>query len=232
MKLPWQKSENPSSTDVNSPTSAEQSSAESEQRPKGYTPPKGRPTPKRREVEIERGVIRDPSTPRSPAQRNAQRKELKKSMSKEEWKAYKAKEREESRKHQRDMQAAMDRGDERYLMARDRGEERRFVRDWIDSRRFLNNYVMPVAIGLLVILFVGTWLPQFANIMSMFAMVLMVFFFIEGIWLGSKVNRAVRAKFPGTSAAGLGLGFYAYSRATQPRKWRTPKPRLSVGDQP
>ena len=67
--------------------------------------------------------------------------------------------------------------------------------------------------------------------MSMFAMVLMFMFFIEGVWLGSRANKAVRAKFPGTTAAGLGLGFYTYSRATQPRKWRTPKPRVEIGQQ-
>ena len=250
VKLPWQKSDD--STPAAGSTRADLSehtgtagtadsagtanaSANADgtepRRPKGYTPPKGRPTPKRREVEIERGIIRDPSAPKSAAQRSAQRKELKKSMSKEEWEAYKAKEREESRQHQREVQKAMDRGDERYLMPRDQGEERGFVRDWVDSRRFLNNWVMPVALGLLVILFIGTWLPEVANVMSMFAMVLMFMFFIEGVWLGSRANKAVRAKFPGTTAAGLGLGFYTYSRATQPRKWRTPKPRVEIGQQ-
>ncbi|MDK6519773.1 DUF3043 domain-containing protein, partial [Escherichia coli] len=67
-------------------------------------------------------------------------------MSKEEWKAYKKQQREEAKKHNREVQAKMDAGDERYLMDRDRGETRRFVRDWVDSRRFMNNYAMPLAI--------------------------------------------------------------------------------------
>lgn len=199
--------------------------------PRGYTPPKGRPTPRRREVEIERGVIRDPKAAGSAAQASARRRDLKKSMSKDEWKAYKAKERAESRKRQQEVQKAMDAGDERYLLARDQGAERRFVRDWVDSRRFINNAVLPVALGLLVIMFIGTWAPEFANIMSLIAMGLMVVFFIEGVWAGRSANKAVRAKFPGTTATGLGLGFYAYSRMTQPRRWRSPKPRVSIGEQ-
>ena len=117
-------------------------------------------------------------------------------------------------------------------MPRDKGPERRFVRDWVDSRRFINNAVMPVALILLVIMLLGTWLPTLANIMSLGAMALMVVFFIEGVWLGRSVNKAVRAKFPGTAATGFGLGFYAYSRVTQPRKWRSPRARLNIGDQP
>ena len=60
--------------------------------PKGYTPPKGRPTPKRHEQEIKRGVVRDPNA-MSRAQASQKRKEMKASMSKEEWKEYKKQER-------------------------------------------------------------------------------------------------------------------------------------------
>jgi hypothetical protein len=232
VKLPWQKSDESSPVEPTStptPSPAEPKSP-APAHPKGYTPPKGRPTPKRREVEIERGIIRDPRAPRSAAQASAQRKELKKSMSKEEWKAYKSRERDENRRRQQEVQRAMDDGDERYLLPRDQGPERRLVRDWVDSRRFVNNWVLPVALGLLVTLFIGTFAPDVANIMSLIAMALMVVFFIEGVWAGMAANRTVREKFPDSTATGLGLGFYTYSRMTQPRKWRSPKPRVNIGD--
>ncbi len=232
MKLPWQKSDESVPVEpaaASTPAPAESRSPASAH-PKGYTPPKGRPTPKRREVEIERGIIRDPRAPKSTAQASAQRKELKKSMSKEEWKAYRTREKEENRRRQQEVQRAMDDGDERYLLPRDQGAERRHVRDWVDSRRFINNWVLPVALGLLVTLFIGTFAPDVANIMSLIAMALMVVFFIEGVWAGMAANRSVREKFPDTTATGLSLGFYTYSRVTQPRKWRSPKPRVNVGD--
>lgn len=90
VKLPWQKSEEqPEQQAEVAGEAASISEAQPEPTyPKGYTPPKGRPTPKRHEQEIKRGVIRDPDA-LTPAQRSQRNKDLKASMTKEEWKAYK-----------------------------------------------------------------------------------------------------------------------------------------------
>ncbi|MEJ5928907.1 DUF3043 domain-containing protein [Corynebacterium sp. H128] len=198
--------------------------------PKGYTPKKGRPTPKRDEVERARGVRRGGSTKiQTPQERKAHEKALKESMTKAEWKDYKRKQREERSAESRRIQAAMDRGDEKYLQPRDQGAVRGFVRDWVDSRRFFMQLVMPVALVLLVILFIGQSYPEIAAGASMVSMVIITIFFIEGIITGIRVNKAVRQKFPDSSEHGLGLGFYACSRASQLRKLRTPKPRVDVG---
>lgn len=165
----------------------------------------------------------------SEAQRYQHRKELKASMSKAEWKEYKRKERQESRERNKVAQERMAAGDERYLLARDKGEVRRYVRDWVDSRRFINEWVMPFAIVLLVLMFVSTRDPRLSQIISIGAMAVIVVFAVEGFWLARKCNNAVRLKFPGTTEAGFGLGFYAYSRASQPRKWRTPRPQVERG---
>ena len=227
VKLPWQQDDKTPSPAEQSPAPEEKTAAEKTHR-KGYTPPKGRPTPKRDAQEIARGVKRDPQG-MSDAQRHQHRKELKASMSKEEWKDYKRKERQESRARRNEAQERMAAGDERYLLARDKGEVRRYVRDWIDSRRFLNEWVMPFALVLFVLMFVIGSNPNLANITSIAAMVVIAVFAIEGFWLARKCNNAVRLKFPGTTEAGFGLGFYAYSRATQPRKWRTPRPQVERG---
>lgn len=195
---------------------------------KGYTPPKGRPTPKRAEREIARGVRRDPAG-MSEAQRYQHRKELKKSMSKEEWKEYKRKEREETRERNRITQERMAAGDERYLLPRDKGPVKAYVRDWVDSRRFINEWVMIAAIVMLIVLLVSSYSPNLANIANIVGLVFIIPFAIEGFILGRRANNAVRAKFPGTTEAGWGLGFYAYSRASQPRKWRNPRPRVERG---
>lgn len=196
--------------------------------PKGYTPPKGRPTPKRHEQEIKRGVLRDPDA-LTPAQRSQRNKDLKASMTKEEWKAYKKEQRAENRRANREMQARMDAGDERYLMDRDKGEVRRYVRDWVDARRFFNNYVMPVALVLLLVMLIDTWLPRVATALSALTMVFILAIFIEAFIIGIRANKAVRAKFPETTDTGFGLGMYAFSRASQPRNWRSPKPQVAIG---
>src|SRR5699024_122960 len=101
-------------------------------------------------------------------------------MSKEEWKEYKQKEREERREQSGITQERMASGDERYLMARDKGEVRAFVRDFIDSRRFINEWAMPAALVMLLIMFLGTVAPSYANISSIIAMVFIIAFTVEG----------------------------------------------------
>lgn len=233
VKLPWQKDEEAGGSGSSkielpdreeAPTVAEPAE---KQYPKGYTPPKGRPTPKRLDQEIKRGVVRDPNAA-SPAQMRQREKELKKTMSKEEWKAHKKEVRAENRARNREMQERIDSGDERYLMERDKGEVRRFVRDWVDSQRFFNNYVMPVALVLVVVMFLGTWLPRLAAALSIATLLFILTIFIEGFVIGFRVNRRVRQKFP-DAKTGFSLGMYAFSRATQPRNWRSPKPQVALG---
>ncbi|SDL83848.1 Protein of unknown function [Corynebacterium mycetoides] len=239
MKLPWQKSDTPDAAvrtgDTSGSTKIEPQALEKEKDPahaklpKGYTPPKGRPTPKRIEQEVKRGVVRDPNA-LTPAQQNQRNKELKKSMSKEEWKAYKKKQRDERRAANRDIQAKMDAGDERYLMDRDKGEVRRYVRDWVDSRYFLNNWVMPIALVILVLTFaVSFTTPQVAQVISFITLVFMLTIIAEAFIIGRAANNAVKRKFPGSGETGFGLGMYAFSRATQPRGWRSPKPQVTAG---
>lgn len=232
MKFPWQKSENASDpavpADAGDVTDAGADDSAAQRVPKGYTPPKAKPTPKRRDREIERGVIRDPNAA-TAAQAGQRRKELKNSMSKEEWKAYKRKERAESAERNRIDRERQDSGDPRYLMPRDQGEERAYARDWVDSKRFFSNFFMPLALVMLVTLFVSTFSPELSNILMFIAWGAIFLFLVEGVIIGRRVNKATRAKFPGTDKTGFGLGFYAFSRVTQPRKWRTPRARVELG---
>ena len=140
-------------------------------------------------------MVRDPNA-LTPAQQNQRNKELRKSMSKQEWKDYKRKQREERRASNREMQARMDQGDERYLMDRDKGEVRRYVRDWVDSRYFINNWVMPIALVILVLTFLVSFAgPRVANVISLVSMAFMLMIIAEGFIIGRSANKAVSAKF-------------------------------------
>ena len=57
----------------------------------------------------------------------------------------------------------MDEGDPRYLLERDKGPERAFVRDLVDSGRYLNTMVMPFALILLILLTIATRYPTVSN---------------------------------------------------------------------
>lgn len=197
-----------------------------------YTPKKGRPTPKRNEVERAHGMRRGPVTPpKTRKEAREQRRRQKETMSKEELKALRARERAERREQRRIADERMAAGDPRYMLPRDQGPERALVRDWVDSRRFFANIFLPFALVLLLVMFLGQAMPKLANIASLVSMVVIVVLIVEAFIIGKRANNVVRERFPGTDATGAGLGFYAYSRASQPRRLRTPRPQKNIGDE-
>ena len=155
---------------------------------------------------------------------------MKASMSKEEMKRAKAEQRAERREARRIADERMAAGDPKYMLPRDQGPDRALVRDWVDTRRFLANIFLPFALVLLFIMLIGQANQTIANVASLIAMVLIIVLFIEGIIIGRRANALVRERVP-ESKTGFGIGFYAYSRATQPRRLRTPRPRKEIGDE-
>ncbi|RZQ59418.1 DUF3043 domain-containing protein [Amycolatopsis suaedae] len=186
--------------------------------PKAYTPGKGRATPKRREAENKRRgpVAPPPRTTREAIKRN---RELRKQnpVSKEERRAA-ARERRER----------MMAGDDKYLMPRDRGPVKAYVRDLVDSKRNLLGLFMPLAIVVFVALLVPyPIVQQYATILCTVMLLGMI---LEGVLNGRRVARQVREKFPDELVKGRSIGWYAFIRASQIRKLRVPKPRVSPGD--
>lgn len=186
---------------------------------------KGKPTPKRRDQERARGMRQGPVTaPLTRKEAKERRKAAQASMTKEERKAARATERA-AREERR--QLMMD-GDDRYVLSRDRGEVRRFARDWVDTHRRLINWFMPLALFVIVFQLIPD--PTLMMYSQTLFLVLIVVVIVDGIFLGRTVNRAVRDRFPDTEDTGFGMGWYAVMRATQPRMLRTPKPRVRPGD--
>ncbi|MFF5992992.1 DUF3043 domain-containing protein [Prauserella flavalba] len=186
--------------------------------PKGYTPAKGRATPKRREAEGKRRgpVAPPPRTTREAMRRN---RELRKQnpVTKEERRAA-AKERRER----------MMAGDERYLLPRDRGPVKAYVRDLVDSRRNVLGLFMPLAILVFVSLLVPV--PAVQQYATLVTTVFLLGMLVEGFLNGRKIAKLVRQRFPNETVRGASLGWYAFVRASQIRRLRMPKPRLKPGD--
>jgi hypothetical protein len=166
---------------------------------------KGRPTPKRKDAESKRKVS-----------------SLAPLVSKEQKRASKALSKE-SRIAQR---AAYLRGDESALPARDRGPARRYVRNFVDNRRSIGEYFLPIIFVVLVLTLFPVAVIQIGAIALMYSV--LVIAVIDGIFLSRKIRKAVEAKFPGTSTKGLGM--YAWLRSTQMRRLRAPHPQVKVGD--
>lgn len=201
-------------------------SSETTKKTGATTPKKGRPTPSRREAERARGLRTGPvAPPASRKEAKEKRKAEKASMTKEERKIARARvnaAREERRQKMLD-------GDDAYVLERDRGPQRRFARDWVDTHRRLANFFMPLALFIIVAQFITR--PEQAGIFSAAFMAILVIVVADTVLVGRAVNKQVRERFGKDAETGFPLGFYAAMRAMQPRPLRTPRARVRPGDE-
>ncbi|MGL4305394.1 MAG: DUF3043 domain-containing protein [Mycobacteriaceae bacterium] len=184
---------------------------------------KGRPTPKRREAQSRRRGPVAPA-PMTAAEARARRKSLKGAKaSKEERKLAAA----QRRSTAADRRARMMAGEDKYLLPRDKGPVRAYVRNIVDSRRNLVGLFMPMA---LILIFATVALPQIAALVTLAMLFVMILMAAEGFYLGRLVNKRVLERFPDTTDGGFRLGWYAFIRASQLRKMRAPAPQSKAGD--
>lgn len=192
------------SADVTTPDPVEEVAPTTVHRPKSYTPSKkelGQVTPKRASTARRSGG----GAPLSG-------REL----------------REDRRRERAEALQGMRQGDERYLMARDRGPERRLVRDIVDSRRNIGSYFILGALIVLVgsITKIGI-VVLVSNILWFLLAFLMV---VDSFLIARRVKKLVRERFPKTDQRMGSLQLYGVMRALQFRRFRTPNPQVSVGD--
>lgn len=177
---------------------------------------KGRATPSRREAEQRN---RKPLIGAPPAPKGATRAERKAVR-----KAQAVRNREDRAKQRQ----AMDRGDERALPARDKGPARRFVRDYVDSRRNLGEYFLPVALVCVVLGMINLNITKLGSLVALYLLVIAIF--VNAMLLRRKMIKLVTAKFGADQAAGV--GGYAVMRSLQLRRSRVPKPQVERGQHP
>ena len=170
---------------------------------------KGRPTPKRNEAQGRRtGPVPPPPTTRKEAYRRM---------------------REQQAAGRGSAREAAARGDESALAARDRGPERRLVRDLVDARRNAGSFFLVVAALVLVGYFIPNPAVQSYTVFVWFAFFLVII--ADSFILGRKIRKAVGERFPNTQQRMRSLVWYGISRATMIRRWRFPKPQVALGAQ-
>ncbi|QXJ25242.1 DUF3043 domain-containing protein [Actinomadura graeca] len=166
---------------------------------------KGRPTPKRSEAEKRR---------RQPITAPSSRKEAYKKV-----RARQADERVKAR-------AGMARGEEKYLLKRDKGPVRRLARNYVDARRTFGSYLMYALFAIVIL----SLLPiPAARLLGLFAPpVVLLIVLAEGVFLSRGVKKLAAERHPGEDTRGVGL--YAAMRAMQIRRLRMPAPAVSLGE--
>jgi hypothetical protein len=166
---------------------------------------KGRPTPTRREQEAAR------KRPLVPDDRRAAKQAS----------------REAAREARVKQNQAMQTGDERYLPVRDRGPQRRFIRDSVDSRYNMGDYFLIFLIAVFVLsLFLPPEIQQYSMVFMWAVIILWVLdtFFK---WRGTK--KRIIERF---GAVEPGSAWYMTNRMMMIRRLRLPKPQVSRGEQP
>ncbi len=162
---------------------------------------KGRPTPTRKEAE---------AAARARAKGTASTKQ----------------ERRQRRAEQSSrMRQAMRTGDERFLPARDKGKVRRFIRDFIDSRLSMAEFLLPMLVVIMIAQAIGQL--QLANGLWIATIVLIG---LDTAYLLFTLRRTLKKRFPDESLSGS--TYYAILRAMQIRFLRQPKPQVKLGQRP
>jgi hypothetical protein len=179
-------------------------------KPKAYTPSKkelGVATPKRTSAQ------RRHDTAAAPANRREAYKQM----------------RDRQRVERAEASAGMRAGDERYLLARDRGPERALVRNIVDSKRTAGTWFFVGAI----IVFVGSTgaMPREVRLGSNLLWAILAFaVVVDSVLISRKVKSMVTARFPATTQRMGSLYLYGVMRGMTFRRMRVPKPQVKLGE--
>jgi hypothetical protein len=124
--------------------------------------------------------------------------------------------------------AAMLSGDESALPARDKGPVKRFIRDTVDARYNIGEFMLPVMFAVLALTFLPTLVPSTRSWST-----LLVFTMVYGLVLAGALDaflmwRRTKAKIAARfgQAPPRGSAMYAVMRAFQMRRSRLPRPQV------
>lgn len=172
----------------------------------GGSAKKGRPTPKRKESEAKHN--RALLSGDTKADRAAQR----------------AKQREQREREY----LAMRTGDEANMPFEHKGPERRYIRDFIDARWSLGEWLIPIMFVFLIpSLFITDTRISIGVTAAFYAVIALAV--VEVIWVRSRLKKAFDAKF-GLGRLPRGWTFYFITRYMNIRRFRVPKPKVNRGD--
>ena len=142
-------------------------------------------------------------------------------------KAAKDASREAMRQERLKTRQALETGDERYLPLRDKGANRRFVRDVVDARWNVGEFLMIAALLFVVLTFIPSLAVQSLVMLVFWALLLVVI--ADSLLLRRTLRRRLDAKFGGPARGDV---WYGISRALQLRRLRLPKPQVRRGQYP
>jgi len=121
------------------------------------------------------------------------------------------------------------RGDEKYFPAKDRGPVRKAARNYVDSRRTVGEFFVPMAF--IVILSGMFHNDKIRNLMTTAWLFMLILLILDCIFIGVRVHAVTKLDHPEKSDR-KGLTFYAIMRGLQIRKFRIPPATVKAGGRP
>jgi hypothetical protein len=165
---------------------------------------KGRPTPTRKEAE---------ALAKAKARAPRNRKEMA------------ARARQVKSENSRTVREAMKTGDEKYLLPRDKGPVRRFVRDYIDSRFSIVELLIPLLVVTMILGYSGN--PSLVSASYLIMMATFLFVIVDMVVLRFRLRKELTRRFPNESVKGA--TYYAIIRSLQMKFMRMPKAKVKIG---
>lgn len=106
--------------------------------------------------------------------------------------------------------------------------ERRLLRDYVDSRWTVAEFMLPVMLLVMAGMMMTIQLPMVSTTigLSMWVLMLATVLNVFLLWRGYK--RVLNERYPGTPTRGLGM--YMFNRALMIRRFRRPSPAINRGE--
>ncbi|CAN5145641.1 hypothetical protein BH11ACT3_BH11ACT3_21550 [soil metagenome] len=118
-------------------------------------------------------------------------------------------------------------GEEKFLPAKDKGPQKKYVRDYIDARFSIGEVLLPMLALVILSYFLPLQYQQYALYVA-YAFIIIVI--IDAVILGQILTRKLGEKFGKTKVEKV--RWYAFMRVIQMRPLRLPKPQVKRGQYP
>ena len=114
------------------------------------------------------------------------------------------------------------------ISAREAVPEKVLMRDYIDARFNLGEFLLPSVVVILAVTLLGSYWPAVTLIATMVMYLFILGVFVDGYLMWRGFKKVLAERLPKASPKGLLL--YGMTRSTQIRRFRSPAPRIKRGE--
>ena len=114
------------------------------------------------------------------------------------------------------------------LAQRDLAPEKTLMRDYVDARLNLGEFLLPSVVVILATTLLGSYYPNVAVLTTLLMYRFILAVIVDGALMWRGFKRVLAQRYP--NAPTRGLMMYGITRSTQIRRFRIPPPRIKRGE--